>query len=947
MIDEKPNVAIITPAASTEEVEPEPAADDYEALRARIMPDFPDLEIEAEGYHTWHIDSYRQQAKTEHGPTFTVGGQPWRIMLFPYGNSVDHASCYLEHGFTEKPPESWYACVQFALVMWNREDSTIYTGHTANHRFNADEGDWGFTRFAELRKLLAPQWEGMGDRPMIENDKVNITAYVRIYKDPTGVLWHNFNGYDSKKETGMVGLKNLGATCYLNSLLQSLYFTNAFRQAIYHIPTEKEADKSNSAWALQRLFHNLETSETAVSTNELTLSFGWETRHIFEQQDVQELSRILMERMETRMQGTPAENSLSEMFVGRMKTYISCINVPKESSRIEEFWDLQLNVTGNRTLDDSFKDYIQVETLDGDNKYFAEGYGLQDAKKGVIFESFPTVLHLQLKRFQYDPNRDAMTKVNDHLEFPEIWDASPYLSKYADMTESWVYQLHGVLVHSGDLSAGHYYAFLKSSNGGNFYKFDDDRVTRATIKEALEENYGGEYTNLMNGNLGMRNPYSRTVSTKRSMSAYMLVYIRQSRIDQVLRPLPEAAAPSHIATQLAEEKAQLERRRKERDEQHLYLTCMVLTGDHFKFYEGFDLAVWEHDPNSKSAPDFYRIQKVTTVGEFAAKIAEEKGLPASHVRLWVMANRQNKTFRPEQPLLDDEITIEDAFVKHGGRDKAFKLWAEFASIVDTGKPIWPEHQPHADNNIPILVFLKYFDYEAQTLTGVGYIYLKRQNKVSDMIPSIRKTMDWRRENVPTVALYEEIKHSMIERMKFKMTLQQAEIQNGDIVCFQKALSNQEQLALQQTGDCATAEEFYDYLLNRIYVAFVPRNNIETLEPFELTLSRRMTYDQFAIKVAEWLGCDPTYLRFSTISAAGMKPRTTVKRNAAQSLYNILMPQYNNYASPQRSDALFYEVLEMSLSELELKKAVKLIWVSEGLTKEVCSPTSLSFTTPTD
>lgn len=61
----------------------------------------------------------------------------------------------------------------------------------ANHRFNAEESDWGFTRFAEVRRLFAPQWDNKG-RPMIENDAVNVTAFLRIYKDPTGVLWHNF-----------------------------------------------------------------------------------------------------------------------------------------------------------------------------------------------------------------------------------------------------------------------------------------------------------------------------------------------------------------------------------------------------------------------------------------------------------------------------------------------------------------------------------------------------------------------------------------------------------------------------------------------------------------------------------------------------------------------------------------------------------------------------------
>lgn len=72
-------------------------------------------------------------------------------------------------------------------------------------------------------------WE-KGSTPLVENEAANISVYVRVVKDETGVLWHNFNVYDSKKETGYVGLKNQGATCYLNSLLQSLYFTNAFRK---------------------------------------------------------------------------------------------------------------------------------------------------------------------------------------------------------------------------------------------------------------------------------------------------------------------------------------------------------------------------------------------------------------------------------------------------------------------------------------------------------------------------------------------------------------------------------------------------------------------------------------------------------------------------------------------------------------------------------------------
>lgn len=84
---------------------------------------------------------------------------------------------------------------------------------------------------------------------------------------------------------------------------------------------------------------------------------------------------------------------------------------PKELTNSIRCADIQLNVKGMKTLYDSFRDYVAVETLDGENKYQAEGLGLQDARKGIIFQSLPPVLHLQLKRYEYDMQRDAMVKV--------------------------------------------------------------------------------------------------------------------------------------------------------------------------------------------------------------------------------------------------------------------------------------------------------------------------------------------------------------------------------------------------------------------------------------------------------------------------------------------------------------------------------------------------------
>lgn len=99
-------------------------------------------------------------------------------------------------------------------------------------------------------------------------------------------------------------------------------------------------------------------------------------------------------------------------------------------------------------------------------------------------------------------------------------------------------------MHSGDLNAGHYYAFLRPEKEGSFFKFDDDRVTRATMRETMDENFGGDYGPGINGQI--KNPQARAISLKRSMNAYMLVYLRKNRIDEILPQVTDDDTPSHL-----------------------------------------------------------------------------------------------------------------------------------------------------------------------------------------------------------------------------------------------------------------------------------------------------------------------------------------------------------------------------------------------------------------
>lgn len=69
--------------------------------------------------------------------------------------------------------------------------NSFYFYSDATHRFSADEIDWGFTRFYEL-KAMARNNATTGKGPFLVNNSVVISVFVRVVKDETGVLWHTF-----------------------------------------------------------------------------------------------------------------------------------------------------------------------------------------------------------------------------------------------------------------------------------------------------------------------------------------------------------------------------------------------------------------------------------------------------------------------------------------------------------------------------------------------------------------------------------------------------------------------------------------------------------------------------------------------------------------------------------------------------------------------------------
>uniref|UniRef100_A0A2A4J087 ubiquitinyl hydrolase 1 n=1 Tax=Heliothis virescens TaxID=7102 RepID=A0A2A4J087_HELVI len=404
------------------------------------------------------------------------------------------------------------------------------------------------------------------------DDGVPVAVLVGVVRDKSMPLaeWEYMPCVGPRPAAGLVGLKNAGATCYMNSVLQQLYCVRAVRDALLTVQgaaTDPNEDFSGETHHHSIVENNIENNADYNITilKQVQAIFAhlhysklqyyiprglWahfrlqgEPVNLREQQDAVEFFMSLVESLDEALKSLGQEQLMAKTMGGTYSDQKICKGCPHRYCKEEPFSVVSLDIRNMSRLQESLEAYVRGELLEGADAYHCDKCNKKVVTvKRLCLNKLPPVLVIQLKRFEYDFEKVCAIKFNDYFEFPRELDVEPYtawgLARAEGDSSLWEggeekaqethYQLSGIVVHSGQASGGHYYSYVllrdNGSETGRWVKLDDGDVSECGMhddEEMKAQCFGGEY-------MGERVSYKRQ---KRWWNAYMLFYTRKDTIE--------------------------------------------------------------------------------------------------------------------------------------------------------------------------------------------------------------------------------------------------------------------------------------------------------------------------------------------------------------------------------------------------------------------------------
>merc|ERR1719353_2790867 len=188
--------------------------------------------------------SFRQGKSTLSELRELQGSFRFRLLVFPMGTDNTGRPEQIAAFVEVVPPEGtdvrWaFEQVRYQITVVNWKDYRRSATQTDTFTFQRDSSDRGWHRgFLKASEMTSESgW-------LSENGELCFRAACSARR--AMVHMPNNTGISSRRSVGYVGLKNHGATCYMNCLLQTLFHIGRFRHIVYSIDV-KENEEQESA----------------------------------------------------------------------------------------------------------------------------------------------------------------------------------------------------------------------------------------------------------------------------------------------------------------------------------------------------------------------------------------------------------------------------------------------------------------------------------------------------------------------------------------------------------------------------------------------------------------------------------------------------------------------------------------------------------------------------